>query len=284
MAACRRAGVDLRYHTRVTGIETAAGRATGVAIGDDRIEADTVVLAGGGHNLELATLAGVELDGVAHAHSGDRDRALAPLDRPWPRADRPRRLSAPDRARRSHGRLRGGRAASRGHHLGPADNGRPGAPFRHDVPGARQRPRAAPVVGHPARFERLRPTARPAPRPRRAMAQGRLALRASPARRPVARCSPRRSPPARSTTACAPSRSTASAAARPSPNARWLCSNRTLRGRPLGRFELPPRRARRAIFRKMVTSKTRTLTNDTAAGEAAPMSPSGPDCVRTFAA
>ncbi len=79
MAACRRAGVDLRYHTRVTGIETAAGRATGVAIGDDRIEADTVVLAGGGHNLELATLAGVELDGVAMRIQAIATEPLRPL-------------------------------------------------------------------------------------------------------------------------------------------------------------------------------------------------------------
>lgn len=61
--ACERLGVDVRYHTPVTAIDTSAGRVVGVQVGGERIQADTVVLAGGAHSNELALMAGVELEG-----------------------------------------------------------------------------------------------------------------------------------------------------------------------------------------------------------------------------
>ena len=64
-AACLERGVDLRYETRVTGIERTGDRVTGIQIGDALIEADAVVIAAGGLSSEVAKLAGVELEGRA---------------------------------------------------------------------------------------------------------------------------------------------------------------------------------------------------------------------------
>lgn len=63
LSACRDRGVDVRYRTAVTGFEAGAGRATGVRVGDHRIEADATVVAAGGHNLIVAEMAGVSLAG-----------------------------------------------------------------------------------------------------------------------------------------------------------------------------------------------------------------------------
>lgn len=63
LAACRERGVTVRYHTAVTAIERADGRASGVWAGGERIDADAVVIAAGAHNPDVARLAGVELDG-----------------------------------------------------------------------------------------------------------------------------------------------------------------------------------------------------------------------------
>ncbi len=64
-AACIERGVDLRYRTKVTGIERSGDRVSGLRIGDTRIEADATVIAAGGFSSELAATAGVELEGRA---------------------------------------------------------------------------------------------------------------------------------------------------------------------------------------------------------------------------
>jgi sarcosine oxidase subunit beta len=65
LAACRERGVDVRYRTGVTGIETAGGRATTVLVGEHSITADSIVVAAGGHNLIVAAMAGVPLSGYS---------------------------------------------------------------------------------------------------------------------------------------------------------------------------------------------------------------------------
>lgn len=64
-AACLRRGVDIRYRTAVTGFERTGDRISAVLVGDDRIDADTVVVAAGAHNGEMANLIGVPLDGYS---------------------------------------------------------------------------------------------------------------------------------------------------------------------------------------------------------------------------
>ena len=64
-AACLEHGVDLRYQTKVTGIERSGDRVSGIRTADTRIEADAVVIAAGGHSSEVAAMAGVELEGRA---------------------------------------------------------------------------------------------------------------------------------------------------------------------------------------------------------------------------
>jgi sarcosine oxidase, subunit beta len=63
LAACAAQGVDVRYQTRVTSIERSNGAVSGVLVGNTRITADAILLAGGGHSVEVAALAGVPLDG-----------------------------------------------------------------------------------------------------------------------------------------------------------------------------------------------------------------------------
>ncbi len=64
-AACLERSVDLRYQTKVTGIERTGDRVSGIRTGDTRIEADAVVIAAGGLSSEVAAMAGVELEGRA---------------------------------------------------------------------------------------------------------------------------------------------------------------------------------------------------------------------------
>jgi sarcosine oxidase subunit beta len=61
--ACEARGVDLRYQSRVTGIDRQGDRAIGVWLGDERIAADCIVIAAGAHSPSVAALAGVELEG-----------------------------------------------------------------------------------------------------------------------------------------------------------------------------------------------------------------------------
>jgi sarcosine oxidase subunit beta len=63
LAACREWGVDVRYRTKVTQIERSNGAVTAVVVGDERVMADTVVIAAGAHSVEVVTLAGAALDG-----------------------------------------------------------------------------------------------------------------------------------------------------------------------------------------------------------------------------
>jgi len=61
--ACERLGVRIEYRTRVDAVDHSAGRVSGVRVGQQRIQADTVVLAGGADSNALAQMAGVPLEG-----------------------------------------------------------------------------------------------------------------------------------------------------------------------------------------------------------------------------
>ena len=62
-AACEARGVDLRYQSRVTGIDRQGDRAVGLWLGDERIDSDCIVIAAGAHSPSVAALASVELEG-----------------------------------------------------------------------------------------------------------------------------------------------------------------------------------------------------------------------------
>ncbi|HEX3065677.1 MAG TPA: FAD-binding oxidoreductase [Dongiaceae bacterium] len=62
-AACRERGVTLRYQTPVTGIERQGERVSALQLGDERLDADCVVIAAGAHSPNVARMAGVELEG-----------------------------------------------------------------------------------------------------------------------------------------------------------------------------------------------------------------------------
>ena len=62
-AACREKGVDIRYRSKVTGIGSTNGRDSAVLVGDQRISAETVLIAAGGFNNAVAEMAGVSLPG-----------------------------------------------------------------------------------------------------------------------------------------------------------------------------------------------------------------------------
>jgi sarcosine oxidase subunit beta len=63
LAACQTRGVEVRYRTKVTQIEHSNGAVSGVMVGDERVMADTVVIACGAHTPEVAALAGTTVDG-----------------------------------------------------------------------------------------------------------------------------------------------------------------------------------------------------------------------------
>jgi sarcosine oxidase subunit beta len=62
-AACRERGVALRYQTTVTGIERQGDSVSALQLGDERLDADCVVIAAGASSPDVARLAGVELEG-----------------------------------------------------------------------------------------------------------------------------------------------------------------------------------------------------------------------------
>jgi sarcosine oxidase subunit beta len=61
LAACLDRGVTIRYRSAVTRLERSNGRISVVYVGDHRIDAQSVVVAAGPHNLDLAAMAGVAL-------------------------------------------------------------------------------------------------------------------------------------------------------------------------------------------------------------------------------
>lgn len=63
LAACREKGVTVRYCHPVTGFEKSAGRVSAALLGEERIAADTIVIAAGSRNPELARQLGVPLAG-----------------------------------------------------------------------------------------------------------------------------------------------------------------------------------------------------------------------------
>lgn len=62
-SACRERGVTLRYQTAVTGIERRGDSVSALQLGDERLDADCVVIAAGASSPDVARLAGVELEG-----------------------------------------------------------------------------------------------------------------------------------------------------------------------------------------------------------------------------
>lgn len=81
-ATCLRRGVDIRYRTAVTGFERTGDRISAVLVGDHRIDADTVVVAAGAHNGEIAGLIGVPLDGYSMRIEAMALEPTRPLIRP----------------------------------------------------------------------------------------------------------------------------------------------------------------------------------------------------------
>lgn len=63
LAFCERNGVDIRYRTKITGLERTASRAAAVLVGEHRIEADCIVSCAGPNNPDIAAMAGVAIDG-----------------------------------------------------------------------------------------------------------------------------------------------------------------------------------------------------------------------------
>lgn len=63
LAFCKRNGVDVRYRTKVTGLERTGERISAVLVGEHRIEADCILACAGPNNPDLATMAGVKLNG-----------------------------------------------------------------------------------------------------------------------------------------------------------------------------------------------------------------------------
>lgn len=63
LAFCERNGVDIRYRTKITGLERTASRATAVLVGEHRIEADCIVSCAGPNNPDIAAMADIAIDG-----------------------------------------------------------------------------------------------------------------------------------------------------------------------------------------------------------------------------
>lgn len=82
LAACRERGVDVRYRTAVTGFERSNGRVSAVLAGDKRIAADTVLIAAGAQNVQVAALAGVKLAGFGMRIEAMALEPVRPLIRP----------------------------------------------------------------------------------------------------------------------------------------------------------------------------------------------------------
>jgi sarcosine oxidase, subunit beta len=80
--ACKDRGIRVAYHTSVTGIERLNARVTGVLAGERRILADTVVVAAGGHNLILASMADVAIAGLSMRIEAMALEPIRPLIRP----------------------------------------------------------------------------------------------------------------------------------------------------------------------------------------------------------
>jgi len=81
-AACEARGVVVHYRTAVTGFERTGPRIAAVHVGDQRIEADSVVVAAGAHNLMVAQMAGVSLAGYAMRIEAMALEPIRPLIRP----------------------------------------------------------------------------------------------------------------------------------------------------------------------------------------------------------
>lgn len=63
LSFCKRNGVDIRYRTKITGLERTSSRVSAVLVGDHRIEAECVVSCAGPNNPDVAAMAEVPLNG-----------------------------------------------------------------------------------------------------------------------------------------------------------------------------------------------------------------------------
>ncbi|TCQ02801.1 heterotetrameric sarcosine oxidase beta subunit [Rhizobium sp. PP-F2F-G36] len=63
LAFCQRNDVDIRYRTKITGLERTPARMSAVLVGEHRIEADCVVSCAGPNNPDIAAMAAVPLNG-----------------------------------------------------------------------------------------------------------------------------------------------------------------------------------------------------------------------------
>jgi sarcosine oxidase subunit beta len=84
LAACRRAGVDVREGSQVSGIEVAGGRVAGLVAAGGRLAADLVVVAAGAWSAPVGRLAGVELRVEPRHRQAYRTAAPAGLRAPTP--------------------------------------------------------------------------------------------------------------------------------------------------------------------------------------------------------
>lgn len=75
----KKRGIEVRYQTAVTGIETTAGRVSAVQVGDHRIAADLTIIAAGGQSSDLAQLAGVEIEAMPFRIEAAATEPLRPL-------------------------------------------------------------------------------------------------------------------------------------------------------------------------------------------------------------
>lgn len=63
LAFCTRSGADIRYRTRITGLERTGDRVSGIWVGDHLVEAGCVVSCAGPNNPDIAAMAGVAING-----------------------------------------------------------------------------------------------------------------------------------------------------------------------------------------------------------------------------
>jgi sarcosine oxidase subunit beta len=64
LAFCECHGADIRYRTKITGIERSGDRVSAVFVGDHRIDAGCIVSCAGANNPDIAAMAGVALNGI----------------------------------------------------------------------------------------------------------------------------------------------------------------------------------------------------------------------------
>lgn len=82
LQVARSRGVQVRYGTKVTGIDRENGRASAVVVAGQRIKANLIVVAAGGQATDVANMAGVELEAVPFRIEACATEPVRPLFRP----------------------------------------------------------------------------------------------------------------------------------------------------------------------------------------------------------